>query len=259
MDAWWSYRPSDLLMFSPAIYWRLFESLNRQAWPFAVALLVAGVGIGWWWARTAACVRAGALPAAHADLARNLTLAQAAPAQRLELANAASARGAVALMALAWVWVAWAFFWQRFAPINTAAEAFAWMFSAQGLGLVGLALSPGLRWAPMRHGRTQVGLVLGASTLIGHPTLAWVFGRPGIQAEWFGLAPDPTAIGALALLLLLDAPRPLARVLWRALWILPLVWCAITSLTLWTLGEAQAWVVLALAGVALGAVALGRR
>jgi hypothetical protein len=40
---------------------------------------------------------------------------------------------------------------------------------------------------------------------------------------------------------------------------LPIVWCAITSLTLWTLGEAQAWVVLALAGVAFGALALGRR
>lgn len=227
MDAWWSYRPSDLLMFSPAIYWRLFESLNRQAWPFGMALLVAGVGIGWWWARAAAC--------------------------------AVSARGAAALMALAWLWVAWAFFWRRFAPINTAAETFAWMFWAQAAGLVGLALSPGLRWAPLRHGRSRVGLVLGVWALIGHPALAWVFGRPGIQAEWFGLAPDPSAIGALALLLLLDAPRPLSQALWRALWILPLVWCAITGLTLWTLGEAQAWVMLALAGVALGAVALGRR
>lgn len=251
MDAWWSYRPSDLLMFSPAIYWRLFESLNRQAWPFAVALLVAGVGIGWWWARTAARTDAGS--------ARSWAFAYAVSARDLSLVRAVSARGAVALMALAWLWVTWAFFWQRFAPINTAAEAFAWMFFAQGLGLVGLALSPGLCWAPVRHGRTQVGLVLGAWALIGHPALAWVFGRPGIQAEWFGLAPDPSAIGALALLLLLDAPGPLSRALWRALWILPLVWCAITSLTLWTLGEAQAWVVLALAGVALGAVALGRR
>ncbi len=259
MDAWWSYRPSDLLMFSPAIYWRLFESLNRQAWPFGVALLVAGVGIGWWCARTAACVRAGALPAAHADLARNLTLAQAASAQRLKFARAVSARGAVALMALAWLWVAWAFFWQRFAPINTAAEAFASVFLVQAFGFGLLALSPGVRWAPALKARTRIGVALGVWALIGHPTLAWVFGRPGIQAEWFGLAPDPSAIGALALLLLLDAPSPLSRVLWRALWILPLVWCAITSLTLWTLGEAQAWVVLALAGVALGAVALGRR
>jgi hypothetical protein len=40
---------------------------------------------------------------------------------------------------------------------------------------------------------------------------------------------------------------------------MPLLWCAITSLTLWTLGGAQAGVVLALAGVALGAAALGRR
>ena len=229
MDAWWSYRPSDLLMFSPTIYWRLFESLNRQAWPVGVALLVAGMLIGWWWARTASRPCAG------------------------------SARAATALMALAWLWVAWAFFWQSFAPINTAAEAFAWMFLVQAFGFGLLALSPGLRWASALKGRTRVGLALSVWALIGHPTLAWVFGRPGIQAEWLGLAPDPTAIAALALLLLLDAPRPLSRALWGALWIVPIVWCAVTSLTLWTLGEAQAWVVLALAGVALGAAALGRR
>jgi hypothetical protein len=162
-------------------------------------------------------------------------------------------------MALAWLWVAWAFFWQRFAPINTAAEAFAWMFLVQAFGFGLLALSPGLRWASGLNGRTRIGLALGAWALIGHPALVWVFGRPEIQAEWLGLAPDPTAIGALALLLLLDASRPLSRVLWHALWIFPLAWCAITSLTLWTLGEAQAWVVLALASVALGTLALGRR
>ena len=237
MDAWWSYRPSDLLMFSPAIYWRLFESLNRQAWPVGVALWVAGVSIGWWWATR--------MPT---DRARDAILS-----------HTRSAQAATMLMVLAWLWVAWAFFWQRFAPINTAAEAFASVFLLQAFGLGLLALSPGLRWATALKVRTRTGLALGVWALIGHPALAWVFGRPGIQAEWLGLAPDPTAIGALALLLLLDAPRPWSRALWRALWIFPLVWCAVTSLTLWTLGEVQAWVVLALAGAALGAVALGRR
>ncbi len=251
MDAWWSYRPSDLLMFSPAIYWRLFESLNRQAWPVGMALLVAGMLIGWWWARAASRRRSGS--------ARWVTRTQTNRSSDPMPFHTGSARAATALMALAWLWVAWAFFWQRFAPINTAAEAFAWMFLGQAFGFGLLALGPGLRWASALKGRTRIGLALGVWALIAHPTLAWVFGRPGIQAEWLGLAPDPTAIAALALLLLLDAPRPLSRALWRALWIMPLVWCAITALTLWTLGEAQAWVVLALAGVALGALVLGRR
>jgi hypothetical protein len=251
MDAWWSYRPSDLLMFSPAIYWRLFESLNRQAWPVGVALLVVAVLIGGWWASTASRRRAGS--------ARLVARTQSVRGRDAIPTHAGSARAATALMALAWLWVAWAFFWQRFAPINTAAEAFAWMFLMQAFGFGLLALSPGLRWAPALNARTRIGLALGAWASIGHPALVWVFGRPGTQAEWLGLAPDPTAIGALALLLLLDTPRPLSRVLWRSSWVLPIVWCAITSLTLWTLGEAQAWVVLALAGVAFGALALGRR
>jgi hypothetical protein len=259
MDAWWSYRPADLLMFSLAIYWRLFESLNRQAWPFGVALWVAGVLIGCWWARTAR--------RSHSRSARSAALTQSDPARDAiatagsarAISNAGSARGAAALLALAWLGVAWAFFWQRFAPVNTAAVAFAWLFVGQALGLGLLALSPGLRWASALGVRARVGLALGVWALIGHPALAWVFGRPSSQAEWLGLAPDPTAIGALALLLVLDTPRPLSRALWRALWVLPLGWCAVTSLTLQTLGEAQAGVVLALAGVALAAAALGRR
>jgi hypothetical protein len=247
MDAWWSYRPSDLLMFSPAIYWRLFESLNRQAWPFLAALLALGAVVGVWWARTTGSVQTRGA-------------ASAGSAQAIHDARAGSARGAAALMALAWLGVAWTFFGQLFAPINSAAETFAGMFLVQAFGFGLLALSPGLRWASRLNLRTVCGLALGAWAVIGHPALAVVFGRPTLQAEWLGLAPDPTALAALALLLLLDAPRhPFTRGLQRTLWFLPLLWCAITSLTLWTLGEAQAGGVLALAGVALGAAALRRR
>jgi hypothetical protein len=247
MDTWWSYRPSDLLMFSPPIYWRLFESLNRQAWPFVAVLLALGVLVGVWWARSVGSVQ-------------TRSAARAVSAQTIHHARAGSARGAAALMALAWFGVAWAFFWQRFAPINSAAETFAWMFLAQAFGFGLLALSPGLRWASALSLRTVCGLALGGWAVIGHPALAALFGRPMLQAEWLGLAPDPTALAALALLLLLDAPmHPFTRALQRALWLLPLLWCAITSLTLWTLGEAQAGVVLVLAGVALGAAALRSR
>jgi hypothetical protein len=229
MDEWWSYRPADLLMFSPAIYWRLFESLNREAWPWAVVLGLGMVCLGAWWARAGRPHRPGR-------------------------ARPASARGAVVLLALAWLGVAWAFFWQRFAPISTAAEIFAWGFVGQALGLVLLAVCPGLRWATSLSLRTGIGLGLGAWALVGHPALAVVFERPMVQAEWLGLAPDPTVVATLAVLLLLDAPRHgFARGLLRALWALPLLWCAITGVTLWTLGETQALVIAALALMAMGA------
>ena len=36
---WWTYHPSNFLMFSPRIYWRLFESINAAYGPAAWALL----------------------------------------------------------------------------------------------------------------------------------------------------------------------------------------------------------------------------
>lgn len=222
MDEWWSYRPSDLLMFSPAIYWRLFESLNQQFWALPMGLAIAALVVSWRYARGT------------------------------DRSRVRWARAMVGLLALAWVGVAWAFFWQRFAPIYTAAPAFAWLFVAQGLGLMALALAPGLRWARRHSTRHVAGLVLAAWAVAGHPALAGLSGRPWVQAEWLALAPDPTALATLALLLLAEESRHRFTRAWqRLLWVPPLLWCAATSLTLWTLGEAQAWVVAVLAALAL--------
>lgn len=223
MDEWWTYRPADLLMFSPAIYWRLFESLNRVAWPL-VAL---------WW-----------LVALWAVLGRWRSGLPGGPG---------SVRWALVLMAGGWLFVAWAFFWQRLAPIHPAAPALAALFAVQAAGWALLAACPGLHWA-RRSRRTDIGMLLAGWALVGQPALALVAGRPVWQAEWFGLAPDPTALGGLGLLLMLDVSRRRAAlVIGRALWVWPLLWCAATSLSLWTLGEPQALVVLALGLLALAA------
>jgi hypothetical protein len=221
MDEWWSYRPSDLLMFSPAIYWRLFESLNREAWALPLGLATGALAVLW---RTARGTDRGAI---------------------------GSVRAVVGLLAIGWLWVAWAFFWQRFAPISTAAPAFAGLFVAQGLGLMGFAFAPGLRWVSGHGVRRVAGLVCAAWAVVAHPALAMVFGRPGMQAEWLTLAPDPTALATLALLLLVDGSRHRYTRVWqRVLWIPPLLWCAASSLTLWTLGEAQGVAVAVLAALA---------
>lgn len=67
-----------------------------------------------------------------------------------------------------------------------------------------------------------------------------MFGRPAAQAEIFGLAPDPTAIACLGVLSVVAAGR------WRmTLAIIPLLWCALSAATLMTLGDPQAWVLIA--------------
>ena len=64
--------------------------------------------------------------------------------------------------------------------------------------------------------------------MVLYPLLAPLLGRPWTQAEIFGIAPDPTAVAAIGVLLL--AKGRIAFLL-----VLPLLWCAITALTLWTM------------------------
>jgi len=220
MSEWWTYRPADFLMFAPRTYWRLFELHNSAWWPVPPLLVLAGLAwlVWMWWSL------------------------RAVPQRRQDaLALRAGAVG----LAAAWAFVAWSFLLQRYAPINWAASAFAGVFFAQALGLVALAAGAGLRVAPPLT-RRGMALLLGLWALLGYPLLAPAFGRPWTQAEFFALAPDPTAIATLAFLLAVDAPGP-ARWLWRASWTLALAWCAVSAATLWTMGSAQGWVLLAAA------------
>ena len=216
MSEWWSYRPSDFLMFAPRIYWRLFESINTAVWP--AQLLLVGAALAWvlWFMRRGA---------------------EAAP------------RASAVALALCWLFVAWAFLLQRYAPINWAADAFALGFALQGLGLLAL-VGGGPLQASVQPWRRAAGLGLLLWALLGHPLLALLSGRPWMQAEVFGLAPDPTAIGTLGWLLLLEGR---ARVLLRCLWLVPLAWCAISAATLGTMGGWTALVPLVAALLALAA------
>lgn len=45
MFEWWTYTLSDFLMFSPQVYYRLFELYNRALWPTQLLTVGAGVAI----------------------------------------------------------------------------------------------------------------------------------------------------------------------------------------------------------------------
>jgi hypothetical protein len=205
-------------MFSPRIYWRLFETLNLAFWPLQAGIVLAAAAwLGW-------VGRDGGLPGRSA------------------------ARAALAALALGWALSAWAFLWQRLAPIHWLAGYIVPLFLLQAAAMLALAL----QGAVQGHGdrlRRAVGLSLLVGALLVYPLLAGLAGRPWVQAEFVGLASDPTAIATLGLLLLLRGPR---RTL-RALWVLPLTWCGLSAATLWTMGSAQGWVLCAalmLAGLA---------
>jgi len=227
VSEWWTYRPSDFLMFSERTYRRLFELLNADLWPGQLVAIAAALLLF-------ALLRRGSLGLG-----------------RLVFANVAAA----------WLCTAWAFFWQRYAGINWAAPGFAAAFALEGSLLLALAITgraAGLRAAGEARAMAGRGLLLAA---IVYPVLGLVLGRPTSQAEVIGLAPDPTAIGTLGILLVcrwdessLPGGARLGAV--ALLWAIPVAWCLVTGLTLWTLHAPEAIIAPALALLALWAARL---
>ena len=231
MSEWWTYHPSSFLMFSPRTYWRLFELANAAAWPWQ--LVVVGVGLSGWIARWRDVVRQRA----------------ATPS--------AWARWSAIYLAVCWAGAGWIFLHQRYAAINWPAEGLALAFGVQALGLAVLvALVP---LAPVGTGRLwTAGMALVAWALIGQPLLGLTLGRPWPQLEVIGIAPDPTMIAMLGWLTLVRAPGRGGRVILRCLWAVPLLGCAASAATLWTMGSPQAWVLPVAVGVAVAGVRIRR-
>jgi len=223
MSEWWTYRPEDFLMFAPPTYWRLFELHNQAWWPAQLLAVSAGlaIAVGLWRCKPAAL------------------------------------RWATGALALTFAFVAWAFLWQRYAAINWAAVGFAWAFGAQAVGLLVMGTQPSLVLTAGRA-RRQVGLGLLLWAVLVHPWLALAVGRPWVQAEVFGLAPDPTAIAVLGVLLCADAGKRALRLLLGVLRAGALAWCAVSAATLATMGSAQAWVMLGVMVLAIAGLVLDR-
>lgn len=213
MTEWWTYRPSDFLMFSARTYHRLFELYNTEVWPGHVLAVAAGLAL--------------------------LLVTM----QRKPWGPAAASL----VLAACWLWVAWAFHWQRYSSINTAAPWFAAGFAIEGLLL--LIVAGGLWLARVRlhiaHGwDARLGLLLWLFALLVQPWLVLLQGRPLIEAQVFGIAPDPTVVATLGWLLMLrpaaaTGARARTPAVVRLLWPVPLLWCLISGMTLWTMSSAS--------------------
>ena len=217
MSEWWTYTLSDFLLFSPRTYYRLLELYNLGIWPAQLAGLAIGVSI--------AVLLLGARPQRDRIIA--------------------------GLLAVCWLWVAWAFLHERYAQINTAAPWFAAAFALQALLLAGISAFGGrvaLANAPVGAARIRSATVTIA--VVGYPLLAPLAGRPWTNAEMFGAAPDPTAIATVAALGLARGGR---RVL---LLVVPLLWCLVSGATLWAMNSPEAMIV---AGSGVLAIILAAR
>lgn len=189
MSEWWTYSLTDFLLFSPRTYYRLFELYNAAIWPAHVAAVALGLAI-------------------------------------LLSARRNDGRPVAAILGGLWIWTALAFHLDRYATINWAAIYVAGVFAFQaGLLLwTGVARNK-LDITPPRRAADYVGPALFLFALCVQPTIGPLLGRSWTQVEMFGLAPDPTAVATLGILLMGRHPH------WHLL-VVPLLWCAFTGLTL---------------------------
>jgi hypothetical protein len=196
MTEWWTYSLRDLLLFSPRTYYRLFELYNSEVWPLQLVALLLGAAILLLWYRR----------------------------------SAMAGRALAAILALCWLWVAWAYHWQRYASINWAAHYYALAFALEALLVLWLGVVRGRRtMAAAGSARQLMGLLLFVFAWLCFPLLGPLLGRSWPQAEIFGIAPDPTALATLAVLLLGNT-----RTLWW-LWPIPVTWCLLSGATLWAM------------------------
>ena len=221
MPEWWTYTLSDFLLFSPRTYYRLIERHNAAVWPWHLAALGSGLAV--------------------AGLLRRRTSWQG-PAVS-------------AILAALWTWVAWVFVWNRYVAINWAAAYLIGLHAAEVLLLLWVGLvRGGLKFGWRRDAAGTIGIALFVVSLALYPVLAPLVGRGWRQTEVFGVAPDPTVLGTLGLLLLVQGPPR-----WGLL-AAPVLWCGVSGATLVAMGSPEAWILLPAALLALGAAfARGRR
>ena len=158
------------------------------------------------------------------------------------------------LLGAAWLWTGWQFVALRYGMVNWIAPTLAWGFYAEAALLAGLGLAGRIVFPRQgRSARFGIGLLAAA---LAWPVLAPLDGRPWQEAEVIAIAPDPTAIATLGLIALAERSR------WTALLcVAPVLWLALSTLTLITMGAWQGWAVLValLAGLAAWAAPLLRK
>jgi len=159
------------------------------------------------------------------------------------------ARIAFALLGGAWCWVGWAYHLQHYADINTGAPYFAAAFFVQAGLLAWMAWKAPPRPEPAGPAQ-RIALPIVLLALAAYPLLALLDGRSWWHAELFAFAPDPTAALTLGALVFWRAP-------WMP-WVIPLLWCAVSTATLLELHVQRPWWPAATALLAPGAVLWGR-
>lgn len=185
-----------MLPFTPDVFLALFEQYNRAIWP---AHLVA-------YALCLLAVVAAMKPVAGSD------------------------RLVAAVLAIAWLWTAVVYHLLHFATINFVAPGFAVLFVLEGLLLAWTGVARGrLAFRVRRDAASWAGLGLAIFAMLVYPVTAWLAGHGWPRLALVGVAPCPTTIFTLGMLLLIEGRTPVQ------LAAIPLLWTLIGGSAAWLL------------------------
>lgn len=206
-----SYSTADFIPFTAEVYFRLIERVSETWWPLHLLTLCIGLSAA-------------------------------------ALAWTGRARAAGGLLAAAMAWVGVVFLFGEYAQLNWAGTWFGWAFVAAAalLLLFSTMQSRSAKSGPRISIPGLAGLALVVLGVPGYPLIAPLAGLGWSHAETFGIHPDPTAVAALGIaLIMLRGYR-----IWLVA-VVPALWCLVSALTLQVLQAAWAGVLYAVVGVAL--------
>jgi hypothetical protein len=159
------------------------------------------------------------LPAAALGLMLGLLLLAVLP-------QPGGARIMGAVLAAAWAWIAGAWHFDAFAAINFAAPIYGAFFLLQAALLLWLMAARGsLDFARGVDRWRVIGAGLALYALAGYPAMTVLAGGETGGVRLAGMAPGPTALLTLALLLMAKGRVPLT------LAVIPLLWCLVAGAT----------------------------
>jgi hypothetical protein len=206
-----------MLLFSPDVFFRLFEQYNAAIWP--AQIIAYGLGL-------------------------LLVLLALRPRQGGD-------RAVAAVLAAFWLWTGVVYHMTFFVTINWAAWAFGALFAIQGWLFLWSGALRGrvrFRFVPDPYGWTGLACVVFA--MAAYPLIGWLAGHGWPKAPLFGVAPGPTTLFTLGMLLLAEPRVPLHLML------IPVLWAFLAGAAAWPLGMPEG---LALPLAAVLAVVLASR
>ena len=189
-----------MLPFTADVLFSSFEAYNRALWPLPVLAVAIGLAI----------ILLTIRPVRGGD------------------------RAIGALLAVAWLWIGVGYHILHHAAIDFSAPLYGAFFVVQAVLLA---------WAGVVRGRLAfrfradllgwIGLMLALAATIACPLADWLLGPGWSSVRLVGLAPAPTAVFTLGLLLLIDGRTPLYLTL------IPVLWTLVAGATGWALAIPQ--------------------